>query len=139
MSLDPHSLERLRELGRQLPKALPTPKFIPTPDSKGTSGLHRIETEEDPQALFRELMEASPDGRVPPHLISRLKDIETMQQLHAKRQLTNNQTQDIAIDSSSKTNNSHQLKRQKSRLDKTNDEENLYISFQRFLLEEEEI
>ena len=35
-----------------------------------------METEEDPEALFRELMKISPDGSVPPHLLERLRDLE---------------------------------------------------------------
>jgi hypothetical protein len=39
-----------------------------------------VETEEDPQALFRELMQVSPDGQVPPHWMERLKELERRQQ-----------------------------------------------------------
>jgi hypothetical protein len=35
-----------------------------------------VETETDPQALFRELMQVSPDGTVPPHLMDRLRQAE---------------------------------------------------------------
>ena len=37
---------------------------------------HAVETEEDPEQLFRELMAACPDGRVPPHLLDRLRQLE---------------------------------------------------------------
>lgn len=70
MGLDPRSRERLEQLGRQLPKPLPLPVEPPAP------ARHRLETETDPQALFRELMQASPDGRVPPHLLDRLRQLE---------------------------------------------------------------
>ncbi|MCP9774632.1 hypothetical protein [Cyanobium sp. WAJ14-Wanaka] len=82
MSFDAHSLERLKELGRSLPKALPTPvknSDIPSQSAAGTKASerrHRVETEEDPDALFRELMQVSPDGTVPPHLLERLKKAE---------------------------------------------------------------
>jgi hypothetical protein len=38
-----------------------------------------VEIEDDPQALFRELMQVSPDGTVPPHLMARLKEAESRQ------------------------------------------------------------
>jgi hypothetical protein len=71
MSLDPRSRERLEALGRQLPKPLPAPQ--PKPSS--SAARHPVETEQDPERLFRELMAASPDGTVPPHLLERLKDL----------------------------------------------------------------
>jgi len=75
MAFDPHSLERLRELGRSLPKPLPKPEAPPAP-APASQGRHRLETETNPEALFRELMRASPDGTVPPHMIERLKELE---------------------------------------------------------------
>ena len=74
MSFDPRSLERLRELGRSLPQPLPKPPAPPTP--KASEQRHKVETETNPEALFRELMQASPDGTVPPHLMARLKELE---------------------------------------------------------------
>ena len=41
---------------------------------------HRVEVEENPEALFRELMQVSPDGSVPPHLLERLKQLEARRQ-----------------------------------------------------------
>ena len=38
---------------------------------------HRLEREQDPAELFRALITASPDGSVPPHLLDRLRDLET--------------------------------------------------------------
>ncbi len=79
MSFDSHSLQRLQELGRKLPKELPSPKQasinIPSKDKI----RHPIETEEDPKKLFHELMKASSDGNIPAHLISRLKDLEQLE------------------------------------------------------------
>jgi hypothetical protein len=74
MSFDPRSLERLRELGRSLPKPLPTPEARPTPAPERPR--HRVETETDPETLFHELMQASSDGTVPPHLMDRLRQLE---------------------------------------------------------------
>jgi hypothetical protein len=36
-----------------------------------------VETEQDPQKLFRALMNVSADGSVPPHLLERLRQLET--------------------------------------------------------------
>ena len=71
MSLDPRSRERLEALGRRLPQPLPAP--TPKPASVPR---HRLELEEDPEQLFRELMAASPDGSVPPHHLERLRQLE---------------------------------------------------------------
>ena len=73
MSFDPRSLERLQELGRQLPKPLeaPTSQAQTKPQRQ-----HRVEIEEDPEELFRQLMQVSPDGTVPEHLMARLRQLE---------------------------------------------------------------
>ena len=78
MSFDPRSLERLRELGRTLPQPLPKPEPKPQPSAKARAAepRHRVETETDPEQLFRELMQASADGTVPPHLMERLRQVE---------------------------------------------------------------
>lgn len=78
MSFDARSRERLEALGRTLPQKLPAP-IPPQPASAPAAPAaprHRVETEQDPQALFRALMEASPDGSVPPHLLDRLRSLE---------------------------------------------------------------
>jgi hypothetical protein len=76
MAFDPRSLERLKELGRTLPKPLPA-VAPPSPEPKRASEQrHRVETETDPDALFRELMTVSADGTVPPHLLERLRQSE---------------------------------------------------------------
>ena len=71
MSFDPRSLERLRELGRQLPKPLSEPE--PPAKPKARQVRHKVETEQNPEQLFRELMQVSQDGTVPEHLMDRLK------------------------------------------------------------------
>ena len=84
MSFDARSLERLQQLGRSLPQPLPvpeTPQVSATPGHTPASGQrHKVETETDPEALFRELMQVSPDGNVPPHLMDRLREAEQDQQ-----------------------------------------------------------
>ncbi len=81
MSLDSHSIERLKRLGRQLPKKLETSKESQNIDfkSKESIGKHPVEVEENPQKLFHELINISSDGHVPSHLIDRLKDMESNQ------------------------------------------------------------
>ena len=74
MSFDPRSLERLRELGRSLPQALPEPERPVSP--KAQQVRHKVETEDNPEELFRELMKVSEDGTVPEHLMARLKQLE---------------------------------------------------------------
>jgi hypothetical protein len=77
MSLDPRSRERLEALGRQLPKPLPPPPEVPAAAAPpAATRRHRVETEQDPRRLFHELMDVSPDGSVPPHLLDRLRQLE---------------------------------------------------------------
>jgi hypothetical protein len=77
MAFDPRSLERLKELGRRLPEPLPLPQPPPAAAAvTATERRHRVETETDPEALFHELMQVSPDGTVPPHLMERLRQAE---------------------------------------------------------------
>ena len=123
MSFDSHSLDRLRKLGRELPKALPIPPShnkLPT-----NNNLHQVETEEDPHQLFHSLMDISPDGNVPPHLVSRLKETESKKQLKDFHTTSSQSAKSPTLS----TNSSQELK--------TNEEDALYTSFQSFLLEEE--
>jgi hypothetical protein len=82
MSFDARSLERLEALGRSLPQKLPLPSNPagPAPAPAGrksdTAPRHRVEIEENPEDLFRALMEASSDGSVPSHLLDRLRELE---------------------------------------------------------------
>ena len=77
MSFDAHSRERLEALGRTLPSKLPLPTPAEAaPPPRAVDRRHRVETEQDPGRLFHELMDASRDGTVPPHLIDRLKGLE---------------------------------------------------------------
>jgi hypothetical protein len=85
MSFDARSLDRLKALGRTLPTPLPPPEPpAPAAEPSGAgSRLHRLETENDPEQLFRELIAASPDGSVPPHLMERLRDLEQRRSMPA--------------------------------------------------------
>ena len=82
MSFDARSRERLEALGRQLPSKLPAPPPpTPTageaaPGNRAVDRRHPVETEQDPEKLFRGLMDVSADGSVPPHLLERLRQLE---------------------------------------------------------------
>ena len=120
MNFDPKSFERLKKLGRQLPKELPNPKAKNKTSSDFKRKLHPIETEQNPDQLFRELIEASTDGTIPPHLLNRLKEIE-------KR----NESKNIEFNSHNK------LPSNSSTLKTNNEQDNLYTLFSQLLLEEE--
>ncbi len=119
MTFDSHSLERLKELGRTLPKEIS--KSQPTNQrntkAKKKQKLHPVEIETNPEKLFRELMEISPDGNVPPHLLDRLKKLESnsVKISSNTNPLINEDSQDISI----------------------NESLNLYTQFKQFLLEDD--
>ncbi|WP_269623133.1 hypothetical protein [Prochlorococcus marinus] len=127
MAFDSHSLERLRDLGRKLPKSLATPK---SSSKEKASKQHPIETELNPQKLFRELIKASSDGTIPPHLINRLKQTELLHSetpQHLKHQTNKSNT-------SSEISPHIPKEKQPKQLSQKDD---LYISFERLLLEED--
>ena len=137
MSFDSHSLDRLRELGRQLPQRLPDPN--PTEVVKPSQRRHKVETEDDPEALFRELMKVSEDGSVPEHLMERLK------QLEAKRRPTQQTPINDSLPSFDSPNASTGVVRKgKTILPKRpnvspgSEEESLYVAFGQLLLEDDE-
>ena len=129
MSFDSHSLERLRKLGRKLPNSLPIPN---TKSSKANQNikakLHPIETEQDPKKLFGELIKASPDGEVPAHLLDRLKKTESLnlEKQPLKESFPELDTNQRAVKSKNKSTSNNLLK------------DDLYISFERFLSEEDD-
>ena len=119
MTFDSHSLERLKELGRKLPKEIVRPHSNELKNQKKTNipKLHPVEIEQNPEQLFRELMEISPDGSVPTHLLERLKKLES-----------NNVKISPNTDPSINKNPN----------DLPNEESlNLYTQFEQFLLEDE--
>lgn len=143
MSFDARSLERLQQLGRSLPKPLPKPESAdaaaPTSQKR-----HRVETETDPQALFRELMQVSPDGSVPPHLLDRLRQAETDQQRARQAeqrqaiQRQANQAQSAPAGLQPR-GTSDELRPNRQRRAPANAEElELYTAFQQLLLEGDE-
>ena len=147
MSFDQRSLDRLRELGRQLPQKLPDPEQASTRSNGNGKGhkrqgqqLHRVETEQDPEVLFRELMSASEDGTVPDHLMSRLK------QLEAKRQPTPRHTTQEPISATdlpapprgSKKSHGKNTRPKRPDVAPGSEEEGLYVAFGQLLLEDDE-
>ena len=132
MSFDARSLERLQQLGRSLPQPLPKPA-APAPAAPPQQRRHRVETETDPEALFRELMQVSPDGTVPEHLLQRLREAEADRQRQSSTQSSGQgQTQQRRTGAAKPT----QL--QPARRAANGEELELYTAFQQLLLEDEE-
>jgi len=119
MTFDNHSLERLKELGRKLPKEISKSQSNELINQKKAKDqtLHPVEIETNPEQLFRELMDISPDGNVPPHLLERLKTIES------------NNVKISANADSYHNENSNELS--------IDDSLKLYTQFQQFLLEDD--
>ena len=114
MTFDSHSLERLKKLGRKLPKEISKSQ---SNELKNKQSLHPVEIETNPEQLFRELMEISPDGNVPPHLLERLKKLES-----------NN----VKISSNENTETN-----ENSKYISSEDSLSLYTQFQQYLLEDD--
>lgn len=145
MTLDARSKERLEALGRTLPSKLPAP-ISPSQTQSGpasTSGArgktreaarHRLEQEEDPAALFRALMKASPDGTVPPHLLERLRELEA-----SRRQAPVGETP-APETARGKTGSSSQGANRAGRRggSRVPADQDLYTAFSQLLLEEED-
>ena len=117
MSFDPRSLERLKELGRSLPEPIAPPQQPTDRPLKATEKRHRIETEDNPERLFQELMKASSDGTVPDHLMARLKDAER----HVATQ-----------------NKAKAKAKARPKVEAGSEEESLYVAFGQLLLEDDE-
>ena len=119
MTFDSHSLDRLKELGRKLPKEISKSKSNESTETKGVikPKLHPVEIETNPEQLFRELMEISPDGNVPPHLLERLKELESN-----KAKISSNT--DLSMNE-----NPNEIS--------NNESLNLYTQFQQYLLEDD--
>ena len=123
MNLDPHSLERLKELGRQLPKVINKPNPAKPNDltAHKNKKLHPVEIEENPEQLFHDLMDISHDGNVPDHLIDRLKKIESHE---LEINPPNSNETDLSIPSKPKERSN-------------NDSLSLYTAFNQLLLEDD--
>jgi len=117
MTLDPKSAQRLQELGRRLPEALPTPTAKETTSPRK---LHAVETEENPEELFRQLIQVSSDGNIPAHLMDRLKFIEKQSLNKSKNEVQNISKLSIKTNKRTKSPNLS--------------ESSLYVEFQQMLL-----
>jgi hypothetical protein len=140
MSFDPRSLERLKELGRSLPEPIAPPQQPTDRHLKATEKRHRIETEDNPERLFQELMKASSDGTVPEHLMARLKDAErhiaTQNKMKANAQtLPSSQTlsRQPLRGGQGKT-----TRPTRPNVAAGSEEESLYVAFGQLLLEDDE-
>ena len=129
MSFDAHSRERLEALGRTLPQPLPQPQPAAGSSPRATEKRHRVEVEENPEALFRELMEVSPDGSVPPHLLDRLKQLEARRQPAAQ----------VPAKGPAQTSAQPSPGRGGARRGPGPDHDDLYTAFQQLLLEDESL
>ena len=138
MSFDPRSLERLRELGRQLPARLPEPEK-PAAAPKASQVRHRVETEKNPEELFRELMKASQDGTVPEHLMDRLKQLEAQRKPSAPPSPfnSNNDSPDLAVPVRSQPGPGKNTQPKRPKVNPGSEEESLYVAFGQLLLEDE--
>ena len=138
MSFDPRSLERLRELGRQLPERLPEPEK-PAAAPKASQVRHRVETEKNPEELFRELMKASQDGTVPEHLMARLKQLEAQRKPagQASPLSGNNDTPDLVAPTRNQPGPGKNTQPKRPKVAPGSEEESLYVAFGQLLLEDE--
>ena len=138
MSFDPRSLERLRELGRQLPARLPDPEK-PASAPKASQVRHRVETEKNPEELFRELIKASQDGTVPEHLMDRLKQLEAQRKPSAQPSPFNNNapTPALAAPARSQPGPGKNTQPKRPKVNPGSEEESLYVAFGQLLLEDE--
>ena len=139
MSFDARSLERLRDLGRQLPQKLEQPHTDPQSQPPAKQKRHKIETEEDPQALFRELMQVSPDGSVPEHMIARLKSLEAQSIPAAESpQTTPEAANPLASGPATPPSKGKTTQPRRPKVTPGSEEESLYVAFGQLLLEDEE-
>ena len=152
MSFDPRSLERLRQLGRELPQPLDAPQQKTAPDSKSNPKRHRVETEDDPELLFHELMKVSNDGNIPDHLMARLKQAEQKKDEERRRQ---DQTKsghsnerggqdqspgmaDVTKGTRGEANKGKNTRPRRLTAPPGSEEESLYVTFGQLLLEDDE-
>ncbi|MBM5802077.1 MAG: hypothetical protein FJ077_14905 [Cyanobacteria bacterium K_DeepCast_35m_m2_023] len=133
MALNQHTRRLLQDLGRRLPQPLPQPSPSQQQPAAGGSKQHRIETETDPEILFRELMRASPDGSVPPHLMERLRHAE-QQRLNRQRPAEATPAQGSTKGRASRSSDqANRLQRKKA-----DTQDPLHVEFEQMLLEDDD-
>ena len=135
MSFDARSRERLEALGRTLPQPLPKPVPQQQGEPKATERRHRVEVEDNPEELFRELMQVSPDGSVPAHLMERLRELEAGRQRQERPPGGNPAPLSASAGSSAKPPERRRLGRPDPRT--AAEHADLYTAFQQLLLEDE--
>ena len=138
MSFDPRSLERLKQLGRTLPQALPAPEAKPAPTPKASERRHKVETERNPEQLFRELMQVSPDGTVPEHLLQRLKEAEQRSKPERRPPPAASSSPLPAPTAGQRPTKGKTTRAQRPPVAPGSEEESLYVAFGQLLLEDEE-
>ena len=145
MSFDPRSLERLKELGRQLPKALPNPETETKASTKSNRRKHKVETEQNPEALFHELMNVSQDGTVPDHLMSRLRSAEQrlederrQRQVSPSRQSMQGSVTDLPSPPAGSIGKGKNTRPQRPNVPAGSEEDSLYVAFSQLLLEDDD-
>ena len=142
MSFDPRSLERLRQLGRQLPEPISAPETKKERSAKTSRPRHRVETELDPKALFHELLQVSQDGTVPEHLMARLRNAE--ERVDSERRQKLNAPSPSALDSpatqtsfsSRSTGKGKNTRPQRRDVAPGSEEDSMYVAFGQMFLEE---
>ena len=140
MSFDPRSMERLRQLGRQLPEPLAKPEGAAKTSSKSTRPRHKVETEEDPQALFHELMKASADGTVPEHLMARLRQAEAKLEQEKRPAAASLQSTSTSLPTppGRQTGKGKNTRPQRPQVTPGSEEESMYVAFGQLFLEDDE-
>ena len=127
MSFNSKSIDSLLKLRKDLPQNIETDKSSKNANTNSTRKLHPIETEDNPQKLFHELMNASQDGSIPSHLLSRLQQTEQKQQDSLNTPTGNRHKEHTSSNSS----NPMPLQQQKT------DIHGEYVLFEQLLLEDE--
>ena len=137
MSFDPRSLDRLRELGRTLPQALPEQK--PPVSPKAQQVRHKVETEDHPEDLFRELMKVSEDGTVPEHLMARLKQLEAKRSPQPSTEGSRSGlAQELTPLPKASSGKGKNTRPKPAKVTPGSEEESLYVAFGQLLLEDDE-
>ncbi len=134
MSFDQSNLDRLRELKRKLPTKI-SPVIDSSNNHKITNNLEgeKLTENKNSEELFLEFMESSPDGNIPPHLMSELKKAESIE---SQKEDDQRHIESLILDKNDSNKNYPFINKTKKLI---NNNKNLYSAFERLLLEEEEL
>jgi hypothetical protein len=97
-----------------------------------------VETEQNPEQLFRELMQVSPDGTVPEHLMQRLKEAEQRSQAERRPATAATSSPLPAPAAGPRPTKGKTTRPQRPSVAPGSEEESLYVAFGQLLLEDEE-